>query len=87
MKNRINLNTHFAQQVIAAAQTGCDVLKPGVIRESRQLCGLEFWDSLSKKQQPLAGQIISQAVDDRLLPLIKTDLSRSNHLRYQRLNS
>jgi len=85
MKTKINLNSHFAQQVIAAALAGCDAVKPGEIREARQLCGLEFWDSLSKRQQPLAGQIISQAVDDRLLPLIKTDLTRSNHLRYQRV--
>jgi hypothetical protein len=85
MKKKINLNTHFAQLVIAATQAGCNVLNPGEVREARQLCGLEFWDKLSKKQQPKAGQIVSQAVDDGLLPLIKLERSQSNHLRYEKI--
>jgi hypothetical protein len=83
MKKKINLNTHFAQLVIAAAQTGCNALTPGDVREERQLCGIEFWDKLSKKKQPKAGQIVSQAVDDGLLPLIKLKRSQSNHQRYE----
>jgi len=81
----MNLNTHFAQQVITAAQAGCEGINPGEIREAKLICGPKFWNNLSKKQQPLAGQVISQAVDDRLLPLVKADISRSNHQRYQRL--
>jgi hypothetical protein len=84
MKKTINLNTNFAQQIIAAAQTGCNVLNPGEVREAQQLCGSGFWDELSKKQQPKAGQVISQAVDDGLLPLIKLERSQSNHQRYER---
>lgn len=85
MKKKMNLNTHFAQLAITAALAGCDALQPGDVRESWQLCGVEFWDSLSKKQHPLAGQVISQAVDDGLLPLIRLETSRSNHQRYQRI--
>jgi hypothetical protein len=84
MKN-INLNTHFAQQAITAASTGCKSLNAGDVREARQLCGIDFWDALSKKQQPRAGQIISQAVDEGLLPLSKLERSQSNHIRYQRI--
>jgi hypothetical protein len=82
MKN-INLNTHFAQQVITAASTGCNSLNTGGIREARQLCGNDFWDALSKKQQPRAGLIISQAVEKGLLPLKKVERSQSNHQRYE----
>jgi hypothetical protein len=85
MKKKINLNTHFAQQVIAAARAGCNMLNPGEIREAQQLCGSGFWGELSKKQQPKAGQVISQAVDDGLLPLIKLARSQSNHLRYEKI--
>lgn len=83
MKKSINLNTHFAQQVINAAKAGCDALSSGEVREARQLCGLAFWDNLSRKQQPQAGQILSQAVDDGLLPLAKLPRSQRNHQRYQ----
>jgi hypothetical protein len=81
MKN-INLNTHFAQQVITAASIGCNSLNTGEIREARQLCGNDFWDALSKKQQPRAGLIISHAVDEGLLPVRKLERSQNNHQRY-----
>lgn len=80
---KLNLNTQFAQQVIAAAQLGCQTLSPGDVREASQLCGKEFWGGLSKKQQPQAGLVISQAVDDGLLPLTKKGSSQRNHHLYE----
>ena len=44
----------------------------------------EFWNNLSKRQQPQAGLVISKAVDDGLLPLIKKGRSQSNHQLYER---
>ena len=85
MKKQVNLTTYLAQQVIAAAFTGCNTIVPGTIRESRQLCGSTFWNGLAKPEQILAGQIISAAINAGRLPLFKLEKSPSNHQRYQRL--
>ena len=84
MTNSINITTHFARQVIAAASNGCNGIVPGTIRESSQLCGPTFWNSLVKPDHLLAGRIIAKAVDRGLLPLIKLRESGSNHQRYER---
>lgn len=84
MKSKPNLSSHFAQQVIKAAAKGCEVIEPGDVRKSRQLCGQTFWKNLSKQQQIEAGHILSTAIDDGRLPLVKLGRSASNHKRYER---
>jgi hypothetical protein len=82
MKTSTNLNTPFAKKVIQQAINGMKALEPGQIREAPGICGLDFWTSLSPSEQKRAGTIISAAVDQGLLPLIKYERSPENHLRY-----
>ena len=87
----MNHNNYFssplADRVIPAAADGCAVLRPGEIRTARQLCGADFWDSLSKREQIQAGRIISEAVKAGHLPLIRGERAANNHQRYQRVSS
>ena len=84
MRKKPNLASNFARQVIKAASRGCEAFEPGDIRVSRQLCGPTFWKSLSKQQQIEAGYILSTAIDEAWLPLVKLGRSSSNHKRYER---
>lgn len=83
--NNINLNTLFAQQVIAAATAGCNTIVRGTSRTASQLCGSTFWDALSVAEQSQAGQVISATVNAGMLPLVRLDRSSRNHQRYQRM--
>jgi hypothetical protein len=83
MTSTTYLTTHFAQQVITAANAGCNTIVSGTIRTARQLCGPDFWDALSKPEQLHAGKVISAAVDALMLPLERYVSSGSNHLRYK----
>ena len=84
MKNSTNLSSQFALQVIKAAAKGCEGIETGTVRKSRQLCGSSFWNSLLRPQQIQAGYIISKAIDEGMLPLVKLGRSSSNHKRYER---
>jgi hypothetical protein len=84
MKKKPNLSSNFSQQVINAASKGCNAIEPGDVRRSRQLCGAAFWGNLSKPQQIEAGFILSTAIDEGRLPLVKLGRSSSNHKRYER---
>lgn len=85
MKNNLDLNTYFAQQVIAAATAGCNSIASGTIRTARQLCGSTYWDDLPVPEQIRAGQVISTAINAGMLPLVKLQKSSRNHQRYQRM--
>ncbi|MEH6466850.1 MAG: hypothetical protein V7722_04395 [Porticoccus sp.] len=83
MPRQVNLSTTFAQQVIAAAHTGCQHLAPGITWEASKLCGPTFWNGLAKPEQLHAGQIIAAAINHGLLPLINRGRSGSNHQMYE----
>jgi hypothetical protein len=77
-------NTVFAQQVIQAATLGCTKLESGEIRDACGVCGTAYWNTLSKQQRPQAGLVISQAIEDGLLPLIKQGTTQQNHQLFQK---
>lgn len=83
MPNTVNLSTHFAQQVTAAASAGSNTIVSGNMRTARQLCGPAFWGALTKPEQIHAGKIISAAVNAGMLPVVGKGSSSSNHQRYQ----
>ena len=68
---RINLNTTFAQQVISAAQAGCSSVEVGAIIDAEQACDPAFWTSSTTTEHKQAGRVVSEAVDQGLLPLDK----------------
>ena len=84
MKKTPNLSSQLALQVIEAASKGCETTETGAVRGSRKLCGQTFWDKLSKHEQIQAGCILSTAVEEGRLPLVKLGRSDCNHKQYQR---
>jgi len=84
MKKIPTLTSIFAQQVIAAASMGCANMEPGTIAEARKLCGSAFWSPLPKPRQLKAGEVLSEATKQGLLPLIDRGRSGSNHRRYEK---
>jgi hypothetical protein len=82
---KTKLNTHFAQQVIQAAATGCAHMKLGEVRDSCGLCGMEFWNTISKQQRPRAGLVISQAAEKGLLPLKSKGTTQRNHQVFEKI--
>jgi hypothetical protein len=82
MSIRVNLNTHFARQVIEAAAAGCIDLQAGQNCDVEHICGPDLWDALTASEHKQAGKVISAAVQEGLLPLVKSGLTSEFHQLY-----
>lgn len=60
------------------------VLKHGVSYTLKQICGKDYWKSLTKPQRIHAGQCMAYMVELGVLPFTFAGFTGGNHKQYQR---
>lgn len=92
MRNNININVFSTQETVShdffqivadAIEQRIPVLPQHIPFTVKQLCGEQFWNSLSDGDKRTAGGYVSYMVNQQVLPLIDTGRNSSNSKVYQ----